>query len=51
MDRLKPKFSLDNDPLNKWKKSNKWIDLKYIISHWTRILVKSWNNKVLELTS
>lgn len=34
--------------LKKWKNSNKWNDLDYIISHWTRTLVKLGDKKTLE---
>lgn len=36
------------DVLEKWKKSKKWKDLDYIISHWTRSLVKLWDKRTLE---
>lgn len=36
------------DTLKKWKKSGKWQDLDYIISHSTRTLIKAWDKKTLE---
>jgi len=40
--------SLVIETLEKWKNYKKWNDLDYIISHWTRSLVKAWDKKALE---
>ncbi len=36
------------ETLKKWKNKNNSKDIDYIISHWTRTLVKAWNKKTLE---
>lgn len=44
--KIEPKLVIET--LSRWKKLRNSNDLNYIISHWTRTLVKIWNKETFE---